>query len=321
MAKVLLICAVFLATVVAHNYVITPVDRGNNNVGGSTTGPCPTTTPQPTPWQTVRTGSPIAVTWSTNHGPPNFTLNILNDDYSSTGVTATFPYPTASGTISYDANSSPGHKIVQFTWGPFFSCFDVTALATLPGTIPCDASQACADNVVSLPSKDGTFDESTGVLTCKAGCAVNAAKTDCTCGGSIAGKGIGGFNPFSLALVVVACAGIPVLAVAMVANSFRKPAAAPGYSAEASPKAAPAAAKAAPAGKAAPVKAAPAAAAAATAGGASYKAGDTVNALFKAENKWYPAKVIKGKGAGVFVVQFEGFPEYHDLKENMIAPM
>jgi len=314
MAKVLSICAILLANVVAHNYVLTPVDRGGNAGGGSTASPCPPG-PQPTPWMQVRTGTPIAVTWTTNHGPPSFILNVLNDDYSATGTTATFAYPAASGSISFDATANPGHKIVQFQWANFVSCFDVTALATLPGSVPCDSTQTCGDNVVSLPSHDGTYDEITGTLTCKDGCKPNAAKTDCSCGVSLAGKGIGGFNPFSLAVVIVACAGIPVLALAMVVKTYRTQ---HGPVASASTVEAPA--KSAAPAKAA-TKAAPAAAATTAASAGAFKAGESVNALFKAENKWYPAKIIKSKGPGMYVVQFNGFPEHHDLKENMIAAM
>ena len=52
----------------------------------------------------------------------------------------------------------------------------------------------------------------------------------------------------------------------------------------------------------------------------NFKHNDRVQALWAEDGKWYPAQVLKVKGNGVYLIQFEGWVEKYDFHAHQMRP-
>jgi len=207
--KSIVVLAFLVSLVVAHDVMITPVQRNGATTPNTGTGnqkPCGdnNNTPVKKTYQTVP-GIPFQIKWQHNHQGNTVTMSLA----SPAGQTpsnfvnfSTVSYDTNPGTVTIPTSYQPGLYTMQWYWAGWYACVDVQILYAPPA-----GSTLSTGTIYNLASGHGTFDASTGTISC------NSGYTKQTKGGVLGCyKGVTpaiGFAIFIvvLAVVVIAIAG------------------------------------------------------------------------------------------------------------------
>jgi hypothetical protein len=206
-----------LASVFAHNWLITPPTYDGNVANQNT--PCDTgNLATAFSVQQTRSGGSIAATWTVNHGtiapnilylvPQSLESSLESLTPTSSGVVAYYSDQTTlgAGTISWSSAVSPGTYILQYRWETWRNCAPIQMLAPLPNGAQPISGEA---NQYTIPH--GTFNAATGQMSCDTGWTVSTSQNACVLNPAAA---------FFLAVFIILIVLVIVIVVLVVLRRF-----------------------------------------------------------------------------------------------------
>jgi len=198
-----LVLCCWIAIAFGHGWLISPTPRIPTTV--NTQSPCENKAPTDPPTQTIFINTPFTVTWGNFHAPGGGTCIISiapiaqSPAASSLKQIASGPYDPGTLQATVPSGTHPGKYTLQWYQtapGPYWNCADVWIYQSPP-----TGATLKSGTVYELANGHGTFDASTGKVSCNSG--YTAHGTTCKKGLSAGAA----FGVFLLVLVLVSLVG------------------------------------------------------------------------------------------------------------------
>jgi len=197
-----------------HGWLTAPPGRTVATV--NSVPPCEQIAPTVPPTTTVFIGVPFTVSWITPHipqtQPVTFAFAPIAEEPTNLVPLGSAQYDDGSSSVTIPKSTKPGQYTFQWMQpspGPYYNCVDMWVLENPP-----EGSVKLSGTVYRLKNDHGSFDASTGTITCDKG--YHKSGSSCT-------KGLSGGAAFGIFLLVLVLVGLFGFIGVMIFLKIKKP--------------------------------------------------------------------------------------------------